>query len=389
MGQVYRAVDTRNGHIIAIKALTGEKSDDRATQRFLNEASIQSSLNHQNIVSLYDCIQADNNLYILMEYVDGQTLSDLIRQSDGLNNKDSIAIFSAIIHAVAHLHSCGVIHRDLKSDNIKISSNGQVKILDFGISKSKNTANLTVDDSVVGTISYLSPEQLKGNKANVQSDIWALGILLYEMAAGRLPYSASSIPELCELIKRGKYVPLSAAAPGTAPLIVRIVEKCLQQRPEHRFSSVEEIGNELKIGAAHPDLVPARVTFYSRHLISLLVAVALAVVLITGMLTYSQKLKTSQWMSNLLSLISYKLASEATNPSNLTTAIPVNVIEGTAEVYWNNSYEGKTPLIIEAKIDEPFTLVLKQNGFENYQFNGTVTEQTKKSCTSLWMKKKR
>ena len=379
MGQVYRAVNTRNGHVIAIKALSLEKSDNMAVERFLNEARIQSSLKHPNIVSLYDCIETDGNLYILMEYVDGRTLTELIRQSNGLNQSDLIEIFGALIQAVSYLHGRGVIHRDLKSDNIKISTNRQVKILDFGISKSKSSANLTVADSVVGTIGYLSPEQLHGEIANVQSDIWALGILLYEMVTGSLPFNAPTIGELCEQIKRGRYIPLGTIAPNTDPLIVRIVEKCLQQKPENRFLSAEDIGKEMKIGIALPHLMPPKVTYNPRLLLRLLALAGLTIVFALIGLKLWQYYKSSRQVSDKL--------SRPINTDVNETKIHVDVKEGTAEVYWNNSYKGKTPLFIIAESDEQFTLVLKQDGFEDFQFNGTVTEQTKNACTSLWMKK--
>lgn len=379
MGRVYRAVHVRSGHVIAIKVLSVEKSDDTAVSRFKNEARIQSSLQHPNIVSLYDCLELNGNMFLLMEYVDGQTLSEHIRKNSGLSHSDILKVFSAVVQAVIYIHSRGIIHRDIKSENIKISSDGIVKLMDFGISKSENSANLTMANNVVGTINYLSPEQLQGGKADFRSDIWSLGILLYEMLSGRLPFDAPTIGGLCEQIKRGKYPSLSTIAPTAPPLIVEIATRCLQQKPDHRFASVEDIDKELKIGTAIPGLQSSGYNYLRSNVLRVLLgSIIISMILLIGLEIWHNQEK-------VLSIPSWFNGASSLNTDQ--KEIVIDVKEGTADVYWNDNYKGKTPLVIAANDGEDFTLVLKQDGFEDYLFSGMVTEQTERACTSLWMKK--
>src|SRR5262249_7793392 len=157
-------------------------------ERFYNEARIQAQLLHPNIAVLYDFLEYNGQPLIIMEYIDGQTLSERIATMGCLPLPEALSIFQAVVGAIDYIHCHVVVHGDIKSNNIKIDPSGTVKLLDFGIAKSETTPNMTVTGGIIGTLEYLSPEQFKGGIADMRSDIWALGVLFYEMLSGRVPF---------------------------------------------------------------------------------------------------------------------------------------------------------------------------------------------------------
>jgi serine/threonine protein kinase len=194
MGDVYRAVHSKIGKVVAIKVLTLQKSGNgEFGDRFINEARIQARLHHQGIATLYDYSDAGGHPCIIMEYVGGQTLDELIRQGGPFNPVYALKIFLAVSEAVSYIHSNSIVHRDIKSNNIKIDPAGEVKLLDFGIAKSASSPKLTAVGDVIGTFAYMAPELLRGGIADARSDIWALGILLYEMLLGDVPFRADTM----------------------------------------------------------------------------------------------------------------------------------------------------------------------------------------------------
>jgi serine/threonine protein kinase len=190
MGEVYRAVHSKLGRVVAIKILTGIQRNPGAVERFLNEARLQAKLQHRHIAALYDFVDFQGQPCIIMEYVDGQTLFDRLQASRCLPLAEAIAIFQAVVEAVCYIHEQHIVHRDIKPTNIKVSPAGEVKLLDFGIAKAVFSQSLTAIGSVIGTPQYLSPEQIQGKPADARSDIWSLGVLLYEMVTGRFPFEA-------------------------------------------------------------------------------------------------------------------------------------------------------------------------------------------------------
>src|SRR5262245_20685424 len=193
MGAVYKGYDESLDRYVAIKEL---KTDglDRAKdiQRFCNEARIQATLHHPNIATLYEFLEASGQPYIVMEYVDGQTLLERLRRSGRLAVMEVLEIFRSVGLAVNHLHAHGIIHRDLKPNNIKINAAGQVKLLDFGIAKQESAHRLTTTGKVSGTLNRLSPEQWQYGASDHRTDIWQLGAILYEMATGVPPFEAET-----------------------------------------------------------------------------------------------------------------------------------------------------------------------------------------------------
>lgn len=241
MGDVYRAVHRKIDRMVAIKVLTCFDPHTQYGNRFVNEARIQAGLHHPNIATLYDFVEFEGRPCIIMEYVDGQTVHERISEYGPLPIDESLSVFKSVARAISYIHQKGILHRDIKSNNIKISSSGQVKLLDFGIAKDTITPKLTLDGHYVGSLYYLSPEQLMGNKVGQPSDIWSLGILLYELITGELPFETQSLDELCEKIKKADHAIVAGAHPDIPEEIKKILDCCLKKNPGHRFASVEEM----------------------------------------------------------------------------------------------------------------------------------------------------
>ena len=242
MGEVYRGIHVKLGRVAAIKVLTSAaRRDPGFVERFFNEARIQSQLQHSNIAALYDFCEVQGQPCIIMEYVDGDTLCDRVRPFGPLPTAEALRIFSAVTDAIAYTHAHGVIHRDIKSNNVKIGTSGQVKLLDFGIAKGGASPVLTQTGSVVGTLEYLSPEQLSTGHADERSDIWALGVLLYEMMTGHVPFEAQTIGALCAKIGNAVYPPLKELNPAAPSDVAAIVSRCLKKNPAERYQSAASL----------------------------------------------------------------------------------------------------------------------------------------------------
>lgn len=193
MAIVYRAKDTLLNRVVAIKVLRPQyASDSEFRERFRREAQSAAALSHPNIVNVYDVGEDSGSNYIVMEWVDGQTLNDIIVR-DGRLTVDVTADYSMqILDALEHAHRSGVIHRDIKPHNILITRDGHVKVTDFGIARAASASALTETGKVIGTVNYTSPEQARGASAIAESDIYSLGVVMYEMLTGRLPFAGDT-----------------------------------------------------------------------------------------------------------------------------------------------------------------------------------------------------
>jgi len=246
MGRVYRAHDERLGRDLALKVLhTASLADATARARLIHEARMASSLSHPNIAHVYDVGEDREHLFIAMELVEGRQLRELIPPG-GLSSGSLLQYGEQIADALAYAHEHGVIHRDLKSANIVITPEGRAKVLDFGLAKrldhedSKDELDLTLTASgmVLGTPMYLPPEVLAGQKADARSDVWALGVVLYEMASGRLPFAAGSLIELAGVIANQPPAPLSGHVPVG---IQAVIARCLAKDPGQRYHNGGEV----------------------------------------------------------------------------------------------------------------------------------------------------
>ena len=256
MGEVYLGVHEKLGRKAAIKILGAEATDASFKTRFFNEARLQASLHHPNIATLYDFQEQNGQLLIFMEYVDGESLDDIIERRS-FTIEETLTVFTAICEAVGYIHNNGIVHRDLKSQNVKLTSAGTVKLLDFGIAKDASSHGLTQTGGVIGTPNYLSPEQLEGKQATAQADVWALGVLLYEMLTGTLPFKGDSFAQLVLGITMAKFTPPDEVNPAVPRDVSNIVKKCLKKEGSVRFQNVDEVIHAVNsVNGKGPSLAP-------------------------------------------------------------------------------------------------------------------------------------
>lgn len=232
MGEVYKAYNPSLHRWAAIKVL----HQDSFVERFRNEANIQSSVNHPNIARLYEYRKIGDRDCIVMEYVEGESLDSLLRRKKRLSAEETRRIISQIATALSYLHKKEVVHRDIKPQNIKIQPDGVVKMLDFGIAKHKLSPKLTQAGFVVGTMEYLAPEQL-AHKPELKSDIWALGVMCYELITGYMPFDSPNTPSLQEKIKRGSFTNPEILVPDIPSDICTLIDKSLRTNPAQRASA--------------------------------------------------------------------------------------------------------------------------------------------------------
>jgi len=241
MGIVYKAEDTKLNRTVALKFLPEHLTKNKENiERFEIEAKAAAALNHPNIVTIHDVIETDDQFCIVMEYVDGISIKSKI--SDGIFDFNEVLdITIQICDGLSEAHEAGIVHRDIKSDNILIDSHGRVKILDFGLAKLKKSGKLTVDTSTVGTVYYMSPEQLRGNEVDHRSDIWSLGIVLYEILSGQLPFEGDYDQAVMYSITNDKPRPIKSTITSVPALFEQIVLKCIEKNPQDRYSTVKEL----------------------------------------------------------------------------------------------------------------------------------------------------
>lgn len=246
MGTVYRVSHRATGRVAAAKVMSGGAVAPRALERFHNEARILQALSHPSISEMYELLQVDGAPCLVMEYVDGETLEQLLRMRGPFPVADAVRILASLADAVGYIHQRGVIHRDLKTNNVKIDSRGAVKLLDFGIATAEGAPRLTSTGNVVGTLMSLAPEQLRTGHAEPRSDIWALGVLFYELLTGRAPFDGGAPGYVGEKIMKGAYSPASTLRSDLPREIDRILSRCLRVRPEDRYATAEALLTDLR-----------------------------------------------------------------------------------------------------------------------------------------------
>jgi serine/threonine protein kinase len=273
MGEVYRARDLKLKREVAIKILPDEFSRDRdRASRFQREAEVLASLNHPNIAGIYDLAETEGSRFLVLELVAGETLSDRIARG-AIPIDETLNIAKGICEGLEAAHGKGIIHRDLKPANIKITTDGQVKVLDFGLAKiahsqtsgdaaptAMQTLTQTAAGSILGTLPYMSPEQIEGQEADARSDIFAFGVVLYELIAGRRPFTGTSQTSLIASILGTKPQPLHELQPLTPAGLADVVQTCLEKDPEKRWQSAREVKHALKWISTQAPSIAARAT---------------------------------------------------------------------------------------------------------------------------------
>ena len=259
MGEVYRGRDTRLGRDIAIKVLPERFATPSAHERFLREARACSALSHPNICAIYDLGDVDGRPFLVMELLEGETLRRFIG-SQPVNPEKALDFAIQLTRALEAAHAKGIVHRDIKPANVMITPQGQVKVLDFGLAKIRSTTpappgedqetammdDLTVPGTTMGTYAYMSPEQARGGAVDARSDIWSLGVVLYEMATGSRPFTGSSAAVILEGVLTQPPPPLRQRNPQAPPGLEPIILKALEKDPSRRYQSALELRTDLE-----------------------------------------------------------------------------------------------------------------------------------------------
>jgi serine/threonine protein kinase/dienelactone hydrolase len=246
MGIVYRAEDTKLKRNVALKFLPPELiQDEEAKERFVLEAQAAAALSHPNICTIHEIDEEEGKSFIAMEYVEGQTLRAKIEKGP-LELDEALNISMQVAEGIEEAHKKGIIHRDIKSANIMVTEKGQVKVMDFGLAKVKGGTLLTREGTTLGTVAYMSPEQAKGKEVDNRSDIWSLGVVMYEMLSGQLPFKGEREASILYSVAHEEPKPLKEIKRDLPLELQQIITRALKKRPESRYASASEMLKELK-----------------------------------------------------------------------------------------------------------------------------------------------
>ncbi len=253
MAVVYRAFDLKTHQTVALKVLREEyEHDEEYRERFQREAEVGRRLNHPNIVNLVDSGAVGGVRYIALEYVDGKTLKEIIQQKGTMQQEEAVHYALQILAALGHAHSRKIIHRDIKPQNLMVTRSGQLKMGDFGIAGIADTKTLTGDGSVIGSVHYFSPEQAKGMRATEASDLYSVGVILYEMLTGHVPFQGETAVSVAMMHLMKEPTPVEEEA-EVSPALAKIIRKALEKQPQNRYQSADAMIRDLRRGLRHPD----------------------------------------------------------------------------------------------------------------------------------------
>lgn len=248
MAIVYRAVDLRTGHNVAVKVLRPEFNEDiEFISRFQREAEAASKMTHHNIVNLLDVGMDNDNRYLVMEYVQGKTLKEVIQERGKLTAPLACQITIRILSALEHAHRNGIVHRDIKPQNILVHADGHIKVADFGIARIADSSTLTRGDNVMGSVHYFSPEQARGESAQATSDIYSTGVVLYEMLTGRVPFDGDNPVAVAMQHLHAAPPPIQSIAPDVPQAVSRVCMKAMEKNPSARYQSARDMASDLRL----------------------------------------------------------------------------------------------------------------------------------------------
>jgi serine/threonine protein phosphatase PrpC/serine/threonine protein kinase len=389
MGEVYRGVHLPSGTPVAIKVLTRAGTVPKYLERFRNEARIQSQLRHPNIALLHEFIEYDQMPCIVMEFVDGETLERCIERRGALPEHEAASLTASVVDAVGYLHARDIVHRDIKLSNVKVSSSGVVKLLDFGIAKGPGSPKLTATGSVIGTLQSLAPEQLDGAPASQRTDIWSLGVLLYELATGQHPFAAEGADGITARIRAAQFTTPSTIA-RVSPGIDRVVGQCLRPRPKDRYASCDAMLGDLRDivrtstaerAAASLPLV-RRLADMARDTRLTIGLGALALVMAVRFVAMSSPNQTGRGERDTPAVLPPPVVpatkSDTPRPPATQTVdlreVTINIVAGVAEVWRDGSLAGHTPFRISGPLGAHVSLTLRQAGYEDEVVNFDITE---------------
>ena len=281
MGEVYRARDLRLDREVALKVLPPQFLEDRERKtRFLREARLASRLSHPNIATIYEADEVEGTLFFTMELVRGETLDARIRPG-GLPLKELLDLATPLAEGLAEAHHAGIVHRDLKPTNVMVDERGRVKILDFGLSRlspgtDETVTKLTASDQVIGTPYYMSPEQVRGEKIDTRTDLFSLGVILYELATGVRPFLGDTHGQVMDAVIREQPPPVQRSNPHLPDELARIMERLLQKDPAQRVQTADDLVAELRLLRQMSGANPSRRKLFVGAVVTGFVALAMA-----------------------------------------------------------------------------------------------------------------
>jgi len=247
MASVYLARDSELDRPVALKILAPHLTgDEQFRRRFLREARLAARLSHANVVQVYDAGEDENGPFIVMEFVQGTTLAEILARRGPLPVTDAVAIGRQTALGLQSAHDAGLVHRDVKPQNLLVRDDGMVKIADFGIARAAELSHLTQLGTVLGTAAYLSPEQARGDEVTASADIYSLGAVLYEELTGRPPFEFASLAELAEKQRDGVVTPVRDLEPSVPEAVEAVVMRCLAREPRFRPSAAGDVARALE-----------------------------------------------------------------------------------------------------------------------------------------------
>jgi len=346
MGEVYLAQDTLLDREVVLKFMLPQYlANPELKARFLREARVAARLKHPNLITIHDFGEDQNRAYIAMEYVDGESLKDLLARKE-LSMKEALALILQICDGLNAAHQAGITHRDLKPANILLDKKGQVKVADFGLARLEGSTPLTQAGSIMGTVRYMSPEQVRGKELDSRSDIFSLGVMLYELLSRQLPFSGDNDFAIFEAIKQQKPEPLSRYQPDVPKDLQKILDKVLAKDREKRYQLVEELASDLK-GVLPP---PIPMPDPKPNKKTAAIVIASAVILVAGLL--------GLWL----------LANQSPAPTK--TMLSITTTPDGATVLLNDDSVGVTPLQLAEELPEKIALHLQKPDY--FDFDTTI-----------------
>ncbi len=248
MAIVYRAIDQRTGHSVAVKVLRPDLAQDTDyVSRFQREAEAAAKMTHHNIVNLLDVGMDGENRYLVMEYVQGKTLKQVIQERGRISPDVAAQITIRILSALQHAHSNGIIHRDIKPQNILVNADGLIKVADFGIARMADSSTITRGDIVMGSVHYFSPEQASGASVDARSDIYSVGVTLYEMLTGRVPFDGDTQVAIAMQHIHSQPQPIESIAPEVPASIIHVCMVAMSKDPKYRYQSARDMAADLRM----------------------------------------------------------------------------------------------------------------------------------------------